>query len=77
MLPEQAAEALRLISRLRQSCNAFVIANAVRVRATADEIEDLMEQIEDVREVNARDVDGDPDSRATGSRASGTFAIRE
>ena len=52
VLPEQAAEALRLISRLRQSCNAFVIANAVRVRATADEIEDLMEQIEDVREVN-------------------------
>jgi len=49
----QAADALRAISRLRQVSSAFVIGNAVKVRAgTADEIEDALEGVEDVRRVD-------------------------
>jgi len=49
----QAADALRAISRLRQVSSAFVIGNAVKVRtANADEIEDALDGVEDVRRVD-------------------------
>jgi len=51
--PENAADALRKISRLRQASNAFVIVNAVKVRSAAgNEIEDALEGIEDVRGID-------------------------
>lgn len=53
VMPEDAADALRKISRLRQASNAFVIVNAVKVRSAAgNEIEDALEGIEDVRGID-------------------------
>lgn len=47
-----AAEALRKISRLRQASSAFVISNAVRVRNTGHEIEDVLAGVDDVRGID-------------------------
>ena len=51
--PEDSADALKKISRLRQTSNAFVITNAVKVRGSAgNEIEDAMDGVEDVRGID-------------------------
>lgn len=49
---EQAADALRAISRLRQTCNAFVVGNSIKVRHGGEEIEDILDGVEDVRKVD-------------------------
>lgn len=50
--PEDSAEALKRISKLRQKSPAFVVANAVRVRGTEGSALDLSESIEDVRKTD-------------------------
>lgn len=51
--PEGTAEALRKISRLRQTSEAFVITNSLRVAGhSGAEIEDALEGIEDVRGID-------------------------
>ena len=49
---EQAADALRAISRLRQTCNAFVVGNSIKVRHGGEEIEGILDGVEDVRKVD-------------------------
>lgn len=50
--PEEAADALRRISKLRQKSQAFVVANAVRVAGRADSTDGVADSIEDVRKTD-------------------------
>ncbi len=50
--PEEVAEALKRISRLRQKSSALVITNAVRAITRDSGVESIAESIEDVRKVD-------------------------
>lgn len=50
--PEEAAEALKRISRLRQKSSAIVVANAVKVKTTGSNLQELAESVEDVRKTD-------------------------
>lgn len=47
----QAAEVIKVISKLRQSLKAFVITNSVKIEGAGDDAE-LAESVEDIRSVN-------------------------
>lgn len=47
----QSADVIKAISKLRQTTNAFVITNAVKVEAV-DGMDELAESVEDIRAVN-------------------------
>lgn len=50
--PEEVAEALKRISRLRQKSRALVIANAVRAVTRDSGVEEIADSIDDVRKVD-------------------------
>ena len=50
--PEEVAEALKRISRLRQKSQALVVANAVRAVTRDSGVEEIAESIDDVRKVD-------------------------
>ena len=50
--PEEVAEALKRISRLRQKSQALVVANAVRAITRDSGVEEIAESIDDVRKVD-------------------------
>lgn len=51
----QAAEVIKVISKLRQKVNAFVITNAVKIDGT-EGADDIAESVEDIRAVNVIDL---------------------
>jgi calcineurin-like phosphoesterase family protein len=50
--PEESADAIKRISRLRQRSDALVVANAVRVTASDGGGQELAESVEDVRKAD-------------------------
>lgn len=50
--PEQASAALKAIGRLRQTSDAFVIANAIRVKGQQNAVEQATEGVNDVQKLD-------------------------